>query len=139
MRDFCDRHGLAVCAAELCSVGRITGFNRMQCQKCFKTLRDSCEENILEIPEELQIRQHKKGILRVLGPVPLSSATSNATTATLFLFRRSLLLNDRGAQLVCSKFIRNQKMTEQYNEETLRENLIVSSPYKNRWRERIRI
>jgi hypothetical protein len=33
-------------------VARITGFNKMQCQKSFKNFRDSCEENILERSEE---------------------------------------------------------------------------------------
>lgn len=29
-----------------CSIARITGFNRMQCQKCVKNLRNSCKENM---------------------------------------------------------------------------------------------
>jgi hypothetical protein len=62
VRDTGSRHGLALCAAELCSMGS-TGFYRTQYQKCFKNLRDSCEENISE-RSDMKIRQHMKGLFR---------------------------------------------------------------------------
>jgi len=78
-------------------LGRITGFNRKQCQKCSETLREAAKKIYWRYLKNLQIRQHRKGVIRVLGPVPPSSAASNATTATLFLFKISLPMNDRGA------------------------------------------
>jgi hypothetical protein len=47
--------------------------------------------------KNLQTRQHRKGILRVLWPAPPLYATSTTTTTTLFPFHINLSLNDREA------------------------------------------
>jgi len=118
VRDFGSRHGLAVCAAELCSVGRITGFNRMQCQKCFEALRDSYEENILEIPEE------PANPITYEGHIQGARAGTTIVCCIQCYYCNSLPVPEKSTPerqrgVVYSKFVRNQKLLKQYNEETL--------------------
>lgn len=63
-RNLCKRHGFALGAQGQCSMGRITGFHRIQCWNSFNNVRDRCDEKMLEKSEKPKNPTAKEGYIQ---------------------------------------------------------------------------